>query len=139
VCPAYDPGHECAYELPVQIRTKDQLGATLQTVLEMQFQRAMFARFAEEAQGGHTDAAASEEFDRLFRLSEKFKDIMDDTSKFSVSIEASGNAAEGGALTRIFGKETGEQARTLEEPIDADAFVSKAIEGELVTKPEDQN
>jgi hypothetical protein len=50
-CPAFQPHTECAYRLPVEIRTKDQLQAALRALLEMQVSRVMFGKFAEDLEG----------------------------------------------------------------------------------------
>ena len=59
-CPAYKPQSECAYSLPVEVKTKDQLKALLNAIIEMQGSRGAFARFTEELNGGYPDPNLSQ-------------------------------------------------------------------------------
>ena len=115
VCPEFRPGDGCAYSIPVEIRSKEQLVAAMTALLEMQGQRAMFARFAEELEGGYPSKAVSSEFDRFFALTEKMKDIQDNRDFLRISVEGK---AHGGVLSRIFGEQAGQRARELERPLD---------------------
>lgn len=113
-CPAFKPGAECAYELPIELRTKDQLQAVIRAMLEMQTSRVMFASFAEQLEGQGMDPALSSEMDRLFRLIQASKDISDTRDLIRFEMEAKGSS---GALSRIFGTKAGEKARELETPM----------------------
>ena len=109
VCPEYDPGASCAYEIPVQIRTKDQLISMLNGVIEMQVQRVAFARLREDLEGS-IDRVVSDELDRLMSLTEKYKDITDNAETFKMQIEAKGQT---GVLSRLFGSRVGQAAMAL--------------------------
>lgn len=109
LCPGYEPGSSCAYDIPVEIKTKDQLVALLSGALEMQAQRVMFARFREDLEGS-IDPVVSKEVDRLFSITAQYKDIVDNAETLKVQIEAKSNA---GMLSRIFGSKVGDQARAL--------------------------
>ncbi len=109
-CPAFREHSDCGYKLPVEIRTKDQLMATLQAMVEMQASRVLFARFAEELEGQGLDPALSAEMDRLFSLIDKFKNISDTRDMVRLEVEARGNS---GVLSRLFGAKAGETARQL--------------------------
>lgn len=109
-CPAFKEHSECGFKLPIEIRTKDQLMATLQAMIEMQASRVLFARFAEELEGQGLDPALSAEMDRLFSLIDKFKNISDTRDMVRLEVEARGNS---GVLSRIFGSKAGEVARQL--------------------------
>lgn len=127
-CPEFKPGSTCAYELPIEVRTKDQLFALLRGVIEMQGQRVAFARLAEELEGGYPDPNLSGEMDRLFKLTEQLKDIQDDRDFLKVAIEARGQA---GILSRIFGSEVGTQARELSRGYDegqTNEILTQAVE-----------
>src|SRR5262252_7064949 len=76
-CPMHQPGASCAYEIPLEIRTKDQLQALMRVVIEMQGQRVFFLRFAEQIQGQGLDGMLSAEIDRLFKSLAAAKDIND--------------------------------------------------------------
>lgn len=109
-CPSFKENSECAFSLPIEIRTKDQLQAALRALVEMQVGRVMFARFAEELEGQGLDPALSTEMDRVFALVEKFRSISDNREMVSLRVEASGSS---GVLSRLFGAKAGEQARQL--------------------------
>ena len=109
-CPAFREHSDCGFKLPVEIRTKDQLQAVLQAMIEMQASRVLFARFAEELEGQGLDPALSSEMDRLFSLVDKFKNISDSRDVIRMEVEARGNA---GVLSRLFGAKAGEVSRQL--------------------------
>lgn len=109
VCPSFDPGSSCAYEIPVRIRTKDQLIGMLNGVIEMQTQRVMFARFREDLEGS-IDTVVSSELDRLMKLTAEYKDIIDNAETFKLQVEAKGGA---GVLSRLFGAKVGDTAKEL--------------------------
>lgn len=109
-CPAFREHSECGYKLPVEIRSKDQLTAMLQALIEMQASRVLFARFAEELEGQGLDPALSAEMDRLFALVDKFKNISDTRDMMRIEVEARGSA---GVLSRLFGQKAGEISRQL--------------------------
>jgi len=109
-CPAFREHSDCGFKLPVEIRTKDQLQAILQAMLEMQTSRVLFARFAEELEGQGLDPALSSEMDRLFSLVDKFKNISDSRDMMRIEVEARGGA---GVLSRLFGNKAGDVARQL--------------------------
>jgi hypothetical protein len=118
-CPAMTPGAECAFELPLNITTKEQLTGTLTTMLEIQAQRVAFARYAEEMEGGYPDPVLSSEMDRFFKMTIALKEIQDNRDFFRIQVEAKGNA---GVLSAIFGDKTGDAAKQLPRPIPADQF-----------------
>ena len=124
-CPAYKEHTECGFKLPVEIRTKDQLQASLRALLEMQVSRVMFARFAEEMEGQGLDTGLSSEIDRMFNLVNKFKDISDTRDVIRMEVEARGSA---GALSRIFGAKAGEVSRELTTPMPNTVFDSMAMD-----------
>jgi hypothetical protein len=99
-CPAFKPDNMCAFNLPVEVKTKEQLKDLLQAVIEMQGQRVMFMRYAEELNGGYADPNVSQEVDRLFKLVGNMKDL--ETNKEFVQITAS-RQTSGGVLSAIFG------------------------------------
>ena len=128
-CPGFREHAECAYKIPVEIRTKEQLRATLTAMLEMQTSRVLFAKFAEELEGQGMDPALSAEMDRLFKLVEQFKDIEDSRDMITMTMEARGSA---GVLSRIFGEKASEKANALSEPITDDALNQFIIDSEII-------
>jgi hypothetical protein len=109
-CPAFKPQHECQFDIPVEVRTKDQLMNMLNGLLEMQGQRILFMRFAEELEGGYADPNLSQEMERFVAMTERVKAISDNRDFINIQVEAK---AGGGVLSRLFGDHIGEQARAL--------------------------
>jgi len=107
-CPAFKVSNTCAFSLPVEVKTKEQLQALLNAIIEMQGQRIAFARFAEEMNGGYPDPNTSQEVDRLFKLLKTMKDLEDSSSYVRMTVEAKNG---GGVLSQIFG----EKAQNLTE------------------------
>jgi hypothetical protein len=100
-CPAFKPQNTCAFSLPVEVKTKEQLAALLNAIIEMQGQRIAFARFAEEMNGGYPDPNTSQEMDRLFKMIKTTKDLEDSSSYIKMTVEAKNG---GGVLSQIFGE-----------------------------------
>lgn len=109
-CPQYQENTECAFSLPIEIRTKDQLNSAMRALIEMQVGRVMFARFAEELEGQGLDTTLSAEMDRTFKMVEAVKNISDSRDLIRFEVEARGQS---GVLSRLFGAKAGEQARML--------------------------
>jgi hypothetical protein len=126
-CPAVSPGSACAYAIPIEIRTKDQLQAAMRSMVEMQAQRVLFARFAEELDGQGADATVSSEMDRFFRVLKDMKDISDTRDVMKLQIEA---RAGGGMLSRLFGDEVGARAKAVSTPMEADDVIDAIDPGD---------
>lgn len=99
-CPAFKPGNTCAFKLPVSIKTKEQLKALINAMIEMQGQRVAFMRFSEEMNGGYADPNLSQEIDRLFKLIKTTKELDDSREFIRMTVEQRGSA---GVLSSIFG------------------------------------
>jgi hypothetical protein len=119
-CPAFKPQNTCAFNLPIEVKTKDQLKALMTSMIEMQGQRVAFMRFAEEMNGGYADPNVSQEVDRLIKMVEKINDMNSD--KEFIQITAS-RQSSGGVLSAIFG----DKAQALRE-------LPEALKEEQVTK-----
>lgn len=129
-CPAFTPHVECAYKIPVVIRTSTQLSAVLNAIIEMQAARVMFAKFGEDLEGQGADATVSAEMDRLFRLVKDLKEIDDSRDMVKINVEARGSS---GVLSRIFGDQAAEKATALSSPVqpqELDAFIEGEVLGE---------
>lgn len=126
-CPSYQPGNPCAYEIPVVIRTKDQRQAVLRVLTEIQTQRILMSSFSEQV-NGQPDVQTGIEMDRLFRMVESWKRIEEQTAKINIGISATGQDADGsmGMISRLFGSEAGQNARTLDVPILSDELIEDA-------------
>lgn len=119
-CPAFKPQNMCAFNLPVEVKTKDQLKSLLTAIIEMQGQRVAFMRFAEEMNGGYADPNVSQEIDRLFKLVNNLNEMTAD--KEFIQITAQRQSA-GGVLSAIFG----DKAQALKE-------LPETLKEERVTK-----
>lgn len=128
-CPAFKEHSECAYEIPVQLKTKEQLRAVLTAMLEMQTSRILFARFSEELEGQGMDSQVSAEMDRLFKLVKEFKDIEDTRDLIRFEMEAKSSA---GVLSRIFGKEAADKANELTQPVSAEEIDMTILNADVI-------
>jgi hypothetical protein len=124
-CPGFQAGASCAYSIPVEIRSKDQLQSVMQAMVEMQTQRVLQARFAEEITGQELTAEVGRELDRLFTSVEKMRDIMDNRDTVKVTMEARGRS---GVLSRLFGDRVGTNAKMLSQPIDSEDVIDAVID-----------
>jgi len=124
-CPMFEEGSNCAYEIPVTVKTKDQMQALQNGLVEMQTQRVLFGRMAEELEGGYPDPNLSSEMDRLQKMI-KIKTELEQDS-FSVKFEAKGTSpGQMGLMSRLFGRDAGEQAQALPAgPVAADTVIQQ--------------
>jgi len=111
VCPLHEPGSQCRYKIPIEIRNRDQLLGILHSLLEVQGQRVFFARFSEELQGGYPDANLSAELDRFMKMTLMVKEIQDNRDFLKVTVEG---RAQAGVLSRLFGAERAEAVRRVD-------------------------
>ena len=112
-CPAFKQDSTCAFNLPVEVKTKEQLKALLTAIIEMQGQRVAFMRFAEEMNGGYADPNVSQEVDRLFKLVKSMKELEENKEYIRFTAERS---TSGGVLSAIFG-DRASQLREMEQPL----------------------
>jgi hypothetical protein len=99
-CPAFKPSNTCAFNLPIEVKSPEQLKALNTALLEMQAQRVMFMRFAEELNGGYADPNVSQEIDRYQKMLKNMKEL--DEQKEFIQITGS-RSTSGGVLSAIFG------------------------------------
>lgn len=124
-CPAFKPNNTCAFNIPIEVKTKDQLKALLQSIIEMQGQRVAFARYAEETTGGgYPDPNVGLEIDRLFKIVESLKRLEDNREFTRVTLERQGSS---GVLSALFGDRT-EGLKQLDQAVDPDLLIKKQIE-----------
>jgi len=127
-CPAFKPQNTCAYNLPIEVKTPDQLRALNTAMLEMQAQRVMFMRFAEELNGGYADPNVSQEIDRYQKMLKNIKEL--DENKEFIQITAQRQSGSG-VLSAIFGDRVQalkEQEATISEE-KTTYMITDAIEG----------
>jgi len=123
-CPSFQEGARCAYNIPVLIRSKDQLQGVLRAMVEVQSQRVMMARFGEEITGT-PDPDVGREMDRLFKMVATWKEIEDNRDTLEVSIKGKG---EMGMLSRLFGAKVGSNAMVLDSPVPSATVTSRMTE-----------
>jgi len=119
VCPLHEPGSQCKYSIPIEIRNRDQLLGILHSLLELQGQRIAFGRFSEELQGGYPDANLSAELDRFMKMTQSVKEIQDNRDFLKVTVEG---RAQAGVLSRLFGAERAETLRRVDPDRAEDAI-----------------
>jgi hypothetical protein len=107
-CPAFKPNNSCAFSLPVEIKTKEQLKGLLNAIVEMQGARVAFARFAEELNGGYPDPNTGQEIDRLFKIVGEIKKLEENKEVLRMTVE---RQSSGGVMSALFG----DRANTLRE------------------------
>lgn len=135
-CPAFEPGAACVYEIPVEIRTKDQLAAVQAALIEMQTKRVLRGSLMEEVDGGYMDPNLSTEMDRLNRMIKTRHEM--ETEGFSLTIKANqtaaGQLAGAGVLSRVFGREASEPARELPAPVEVKSVAEQLgiVDAEVV-------
>lgn len=100
-CPAFKPQSACAFSLPVEVKTKDQLRGLLNAIIEMQGARVAFARFSEELNGGYPDPNTGQEIDRLFKIVEQLKKLESNNEFVRMTVE---RQTSGGILSNLFGE-----------------------------------
>lgn len=128
-CPAFDASSNCAYNIPVEIKTRDQFTQMQNSLIEMQAQRVLFMRFAEEQEGGYADPNLSGEIDRLQKLLKTKHEMEQEGFSFKVEAKATGGAGQTGMLARLFGEQASQAARALPQPVSADQVI---IDAEIV-------
>lgn len=126
-CPAFKENSTCAFNLPVEVKTKEQLKALLTAIIEMQGQRVAFMRFAEEMNGGYADPNVSQEVDRLFKLVKSMKELEENREYVRFTAERS---TSGGVLSAIFG-DRASALRDMESPLsetETTEIIRKSVE-----------
>lgn len=99
-CPMFEENSTCAYDIPIQVETKEQMNSLMNALVSMQTQRVIFMKMAEDAEGGYADPNLSGEIDRLGKLIEKKHSI--EQEGFSLTITAK-QQGEMSMVDRIFG------------------------------------
>lgn len=136
-CPAFQPGANCAYDIPVTIRTKDEFLKMQHSLMEMQAQRVLFMRFAEEMEGGYADPNLSGEMDRLQKMLKAKHEMEQEGFSLQISARSTGaNSGRTGVIERLFGEQASHRARELPEgPVDADEAMHEIVEADWADAP----
>jgi hypothetical protein len=128
-CPKFEPGAECAFEIPMTVTTTTQARALRKAVLAMQGQRVFQMRMFEQLEGGYADPNLSAEIGRLQKMLEA--DIEADRERASLEIKVTSDG-QMGFMNRIFGQDVENRVNALAEPVDANLMLEGAIDAELV-------
>lgn len=129
VCPAFKENDQCAFNLPVEVKTQEQLKSLLTAIVEIQGQRVAFMRFAEELNGGYADPNVSQEIDRLFKLVKNVKELEENRDYIKITAE---RQSSGGVLSAIFGDRV-TALREMEQPL-TESQTTMIIKGSLEDK-----
>lgn len=125
-CPGYEPDSNCVYNIPITIRTREQIKALRQGMLEMQAQRVLFMRLAEEVEGGYADPNLTKEIAVLNKMTADYEEAEREGFEVSLRVrgQGSGQHAEGGMFSRLFGNEAGQRVQQIEGgPVQADDVI----------------
>ena len=131
-CPGFQENANCLYNIPIEVKTKEQLTSVKNALVEMQTQRVLFMQMAEDLEGGYADPNLSSEMDRLARLIKAKEDSEKDT--FTMTVTATQSNPGMSFMERHFGGAAHEKLQQLEQPIAADDLIkdSDIFEAELV-------
>jgi hypothetical protein len=117
-CPKFEPGSECAWEIPADADTPEERQSQMSYVLNQQFRRMAFGLVAEQVDGGYPDANISREimlYQKLLKADHEMRQ-----EGFSLTIKANQSAAStqagAGVLSRLFGKDPVEHEQRAELP-----------------------
>jgi len=102
-------------------------------VHEIQMQRILFMRHAEESAGGELDPHLGKEMDRFFAQAESVSRQLENRS--SLTITATESSGGSGILSQIFGGAMSKGAQPLPRPIDSNEILAHAWD----TIPADSN
>lgn len=99
-CPMFEESSTCAYDIPITIRTKEQMAAAMDSMVEMQLQRVLFMKMAEDAEGGYADPNLSSELDRFTKMAKTKHDMEQEGFTLTVTAKQQGQMS---MVDRIFG------------------------------------
>lgn len=128
-CPAKEANASCKYEIPVTIRTLGQVEAVKSAIIEMQAQRVLLMRMIEQTEGGYADPNLSIEMAKLWKMLQD-QSASGDTVK--LTLEAGGQAASAGMISRIFGSSAGDRLAIANEPVDTQSVIESFVEAEVI-------
>lgn len=131
-CPGFKPNANCLYNIPIEVKTKEQLKAVQDALVEMQTQRVLFMQMAEDLEGGYADPNLSSEMDRLQRMIKAKTDSEKDT--FSMTINATQSNSAQSFFEKTFGQGASTKLRVLDNPVLADEVIkeSEIYEAEVI-------
>jgi hypothetical protein len=113
-CPGYEEDSNCVYNIPITIKSRDQVRALRQGMVEMQTQRVMFMRMAEEVEGGYADPNLTKEMVLLDKMISSLEESERDGFSLSITARGSQQQASAGVISRLFGDRAGQQVQAIE-------------------------
>lgn len=125
VCPGYVAQSTCAYNIPVEIKTREQWETASTVILETQFKRVLHGAFAEQVDGGDLTPRVGQEMDRFFKMLGSIKDLE--------TIPDNGAA---GPMTRFFRSVAPPGIGAGDEEDESEDTEDGVIEGEIVDDKE---
>lgn len=113
-CPMFEENSTCAYDIPIQIETREQVEALMNSLVSMQTQRVFFMKIAEDMEGQGADPILSGEIDRLGKLIEKKHNLEQEGFSLTVTAKQQGKA---NSLDALFGDMTNYSFGALPAPV----------------------
>jgi hypothetical protein len=131
-CPGFKPGSNCAFDIPIVIKTSTQLKAVRDALIAMQTQRVLMLQMKEQLDGMDADPNLSLEMDRLTKMITARFTAEREGVTFTQTLTAGGGQ---GFLSKHFTPEIAETVTALPAPYDADQFMQEqgVVDGEIVT------
>jgi len=121
-CPMFEPNSTCAYDIPIVIRTKEQVTSLMDTLVEMQAQRVLFMKMAEDTEGGYADPNLSSEIDRLGKLMKTKHDMEQEGFSLTVTAKQQGQMS---MVSNLFGDMTNQSFSALPAAISPELAVEQ--------------
>lgn len=129
-CPMFEENSTCAYDIPIQVRTREQVQSLMDSLVEMQAQRVLFMKMVEDSEGGLADPVLSGEMDRLGKLIEKKHNMEQEGFSLTVTAKQQGQMD---MMNRLFGGLSNQSFTALEAPVEVqDAISSLGIQDAMV-------
>jgi hypothetical protein len=92
-CPKYEPSSSCGYEIPVEIKTRDDWKKACRALIELQYQRVTFSALAEQVDGAPQGERTGREMDRFMKMLRELQALEQNDVE----------EVRSGVLTEIFG------------------------------------
>ncbi len=129
-CPQFQPDADCAYEIPMVIKTTTQARALRKALLAMQAQRVFRMNMFEQLEGGMVLADLTREMTLLNKMLEA--DANADREGFTLEIKATGDG-QLGFMNRMFGRDVEQRVNAI-EPVDTNLALETIFEGEVIER-----
>lgn len=126
-CPGFQPNSTCLYNIPIEIKTKDQLRALHDSLIEMQSQRVLFMKMAEDINGGYADPNLSSEIDRLNKMIATKEQSEKNYFSMTVTASESSNERKHSFMDKMLGSSAVAKLRELDAPIEADQIMEAQL------------